>query len=104
MYTSVLSVEVQAAGAGPLQLEEIRVGGQRPSAVEKACRLLAARDGGQHRTEEPDAVDVNGRGAKIRTDRFQRRGVALAQRLVVVGPVRRFRELGRQAHLGEGLL
>src|SRR6187200_1914675 len=67
-HTSVLSVEVQVARTSPLQLEEVWVGGQCPGAVENACRLFASRDGRQHRPEESDAIDVDGRGTEIRAD------------------------------------
>ena len=46
----------------------MRIGGQRPGGVENACRFFASRDGGQHRPEEPDAIDVDGRSAEIRAD------------------------------------
>ena len=49
--------------------------------------VLAARDAGQDRAEERDAVDVDRRGADVHPDRVHATVVRLAQVLVVVGRV-----------------
>ncbi len=76
-----------ALGAGALELEEVRVGGEQPRAVPQLHRVLAARDAGEHRAEERHAVDVDGRRADLVTRPGPCPGGATSQGVVVLGRV-----------------
>lgn len=59
--TTSRSAEVEAAGTGALQLEEVRVPGDHPETVEESRRLLASRNGVEDRTEVDGAVVMTSR-------------------------------------------
>ena len=87
-----------------LELEEVRIRRERHRRVPQLAGLLAARDPRQHRAEERDAVDVDGRRADVVADRVHALVVALAQRLVVLVGVGGLGQLGGQPDLLERLL
>ena len=81
----------------------MRVGRQNHRGVPEFPGLLAAWDPRQHRAEEGDTVDVDGRSADVGADRVHAGVVARAQRVVMgaVGSGRRQRR--RQPGLSQGL-
>ena len=83
-------------GAAALELPEVRIGREGHRGVPELAGFLAARDLRQHRAEERDAVDVNGRRADVVADRVHSGVVALAQRLVVLVGGGRLGQLGGQ--------
>src|ERR1700692_318135 len=74
------SVELGLFVTSPLELEEVRIGRERHRGVPQLPGLFAARDPRDHRPEERDAVDVDGRRTDVRTDRAHPGVVALTQR------------------------
>src|SRR6185312_560174 len=78
-----LSVEFGLFGAAALELEEVRVGREGHRGVPQLARFLAARDLGEHRSEERHIVDVDGRCADVIADRVHPGVVARAHRFVV---------------------
>src|ERR1700704_2601676 len=97
------SVELRRLGPAALELPEVRIGRERHRGVPQLARFLAARDLREHRAEEGDAVDVDGRGADVVADRVHALVVTLAQRLVVLVGVCRLGQLGGQSELLERL-
>src|SRR3569833_2858399 len=100
------SVRDRATRTGTLQLEEPVRTSDEEHAVPQPPRGLASRDGAGHRAEERDGLVVWSwlvvcRGAEVLYDRVETGVLARAQRLVVVGAVRRLGELRGQPRLGQ---
>src|SRR3712207_3306069 len=81
---STRSFEVQAVGTLPLDLEEVRVAGERDAGVPELASVLSTGNPGEHRAEEGDVVDVNGWRADALADLVHAGVVAGSQRLVVL--------------------
>src|ERR1700754_2463929 len=79
-----LSVELRRLGARALELPEVWIGRERLRRVPQLAGFFATRDLREHRAEECDAVDVDGRRADIVAYCVHAFVVALAQRLVVL--------------------
>src|SRR5215471_10822434 len=97
------SVERGLAVPGPLELEEpVRLGHQRQP-VEQPPGGLALRRRGDDRAEDGVAAKPDDRGADVEPDRVERLVVRGLDLLVELRADRGLRQVGGQAHLGEGL-
>src|SRR6202034_161905 len=80
---SVRSADVEPAGPGPLELEEMRIAGQREYPLEDGQGLLPARDRVQHRSEDRDPVHVQDGNSDLAGGRVHALAMTLAHLLVV---------------------
>src|SRR5690242_10381819 len=102
-FTEGGSVERGLAVPGPLELEEaVRLGHQRQP-VEQPPGGLALGRRGDDRAEDGVAAQADHRRADIEPDRVKGLMVRGLDLLVEVGGRRGLRQVGGQAHLGEGL-
>src|SRR5262249_15411472 len=95
------SVENRVPVPGPLQLEESVGAGDQQHAIPQPAARLAARNRRNHRAEDGRSVDRDDGGAHVVADPLDPVLVRRAQRVVILAGIRRRRQVGWQAGLGE---